>query len=149
MKNNSNSRKKVLFLCTGNAVRSQMCEGAMNSLHGDVVEAFSAGIEPMGVHAYSKAVMREKGIDISHHTSKAVEEVMHIDFDLVVSVCDHAAKFCPGFPKPVRRVHMPIRDPVFINGTADQVIDGFRTVRDEIFHDVIPAVMKELEEPGK
>lgn len=135
---------KVLFLCTGNSVRSQMAEGAVNHLHGDRIQAYSAGLEPMGVSEYAIRVMEEKGVDISHHTSKPVEDVMDADFDLVVSVCDHAAKYCPEFPRDIPRLHLSLPDPSFIEG-HDKVIDAFRSVRDKIFERVVPRVIEEVE----
>lgn len=142
---NAYKKFKVLFLCTGNSIRSQMAEGAVNHLHGDRIQAFSAGLEPMGVNQYAIQVMAEKGIDISHHTSKAVEDVMDVDFDLVVSVCDNAAKYCPEFPRHVPRVHVSIPDPSFIKGYDEKVIDAFRSVRDKILDRVVPRVVEEAE----
>ncbi|MFH1539966.1 MAG: arsenate reductase ArsC [bacterium] len=144
----SNKKFKVLFLCTGNSVRSQMAEGAVNHLYGDRIQAYSAGLEPLGVNGYAIQVMAEKGIDISRHTSKAVEDVLDIDFDLVVSVCDHAAKFCPEFPRHVPRIHVSIPDPSFIEGYDDKVTGAFRSVRDKIFDSVVPRVVEEMEKKG-
>ncbi len=92
---------KILFLCTGNSCRSQMAEGWARFLHGDKMEVWSAGIEPRGVDPYAVRVMAEAGVDLSHHYSKNVQEVIDIPFDFVITVCDHARESCPLFPRPV------------------------------------------------
>ena len=56
---------KVLFLCTGNSCRSQMAEGWARALKGDVLEAYSAGIEKHGMNPHAVRVMAEAGVDIS------------------------------------------------------------------------------------
>ncbi|MFO7751087.1 MAG: arsenate reductase ArsC, partial [Desulfobacteraceae bacterium] len=61
---------KILFLCTGNACRSQMAEGWTRYLKNDVIEVFSAGVEPHGVDPNAVAVMKEAAVDISGHRSK-------------------------------------------------------------------------------
>src|SRR5512147_1334774 len=92
------NRLRVLFLCTGNACRSQMAEGWARALKGDVIEAYSAGVLPLKVLPDTVEVMREAGVDISAQRSKHVREVMDIPFDYVVTVCDYAREVCPVFP---------------------------------------------------
>jgi arsenate reductase len=83
---------KVLFLCTGNSCRSQMAEGWARHLKGDVIEPYSAGIEPHGLDPKAVKVMAEAGVDISGHRSKHIDEVKDIAFDYVVTVCDQAPR---------------------------------------------------------
>ena len=122
----------ILVLCTGNSCRSQLAEGYLRHFHGDVATVYSAGIETHGVNPRAIAVMKEDGIDISSHTSNHVDEYVHINFDLVLTVCDHASEQCPIFPGAVKRVHHNFPDPAKAKGTEKEVLNAFRSVRDEI-----------------
>ncbi len=73
----NNKKKKILFLCTGNSARSQMAEGLMRHLHGEKFEAFSAGVEPKGIHPVAVQAMREIGIDIANQQSKHIDTLLH------------------------------------------------------------------------
>src|SRR3989338_1402260 len=94
---NSPSRPKILFLCTGNSCRSQMAEGWAHALKSDSIEPYSAGIEKHGLNPRAVRVMQEAGVDISGQKSKTVEELGHVQFDIVVTVCGHADEHCPVF----------------------------------------------------
>ena len=122
---------KVLFLCTGNACRSQMAEGWANHLKSDSIIAFSAGTNPAGLSERATQVMAEVGVDISDHTSKYVDDLA-IDFDYVIIVCDNAKEQCPVFPGDVKTIHKSFDDPAGAIGTLDEVLAEFRKVRDEI-----------------
>jgi arsenate reductase len=122
----------VLYLCTGNSCRSQMAEGWARHLKGDVIEAFSAGITPVRVNETAIEVMAEAGVDISGHISKHVEDLMGLDFDYVVTVCDNAKEHCPVFPGETKMIHKSFADPSFIIGTRQVILDAFRKTRDEI-----------------
>src|SRR5688572_11232954 len=104
-------RLKVMFLCTGNSCRSQMAEGWARHLKGDVIEAFSAGVEPHGMNPRAMAVMAEAGAPIADQRSKHVEELKGVEFDYVVTVCDHAHESCPVFPGKTKVVHVGFDDP--------------------------------------
>lgn len=128
-------RLKVLFLCTGNACRSQMAEGWMQRLHGDRFEPYSAGIAPTRVDPRAILVMREVGVDLSGHRSKHVSELIGVNFDTVVTVCDKANEKCPVFPGPVKRLHVGFDDPPRLAATAAteaEALVHYRRVRDEI-----------------
>ena len=86
---------KVLFLCTGNACRSQMAEGWARALRSDAIEPYSAGIETHGLNPNAVKVMAEAGVDISGHRSKKVDELRDVKLDVVVTVCGHADATCP------------------------------------------------------
>ena len=108
------SRKTILFLCTGNAARSQMAEALARLDHGDRVEAVSAGSRPAGmVHSDAVRAIAALGPDISGARSKSAEEFRDTDFDAVVTVCDSAALDCPLWPKAKRIEHWSIEDPSF------------------------------------
>ncbi|MCX6992356.1 MAG: arsenate reductase ArsC [Kiritimatiellaeota bacterium] len=128
-------RLKILFLCTGNSCRSQMAEGWARHLKGDVIKAYSAGIEPHGMDPLAVKVMAEAGVDISRQRSKHVEDLKDVVFDYVVTVCDQARESCPLFPGKTKVVHVGFDDPPRLARTAkteDEALEHYRRVRDEI-----------------
>ena len=127
------TRKKILFLCTGNAARSQMAEGLANAFHGDVVEAVSAGSRPAGwVHPLAIRALAAIGIDISGAYSKGAEPFLDQPFDIVVTVCDSAAQDCPNWPGAKRIEHWPIVDPSFGPDDPSTRYSRFVATRDEL-----------------
>jgi arsenate reductase len=128
-------RPTVLFLCTGNACRSQMAEGWAKYLLGDEIDAYSAGVEPHGMNARAVKVMAEAGVDLSSHHSKHVDELRDIPFDLVVTVCGHADQACPSIPGTFRRIHHGFDDPPKLAANAkseEEALVHYRRVRDEV-----------------
>ena len=123
--------KKVLFICTHNASRSQMAEGFLNALCSNKFEAHSAGIEPTAVNPHVVNVMAEVGIDISKKRSKSIEEFRGEYFDYVVTVCDRAKETCPFFPGR-ELIHQSFRDPSKFKGSETKILSEVRLVRDEI-----------------
>lgn len=109
-----------------------MAEALLRDLHGGLYEAYSAGTEPAGVSSYAVKVMAEIGIDISTHRSKGIQEFLGQQFDCVVTVCDHAKETCPYFPGGKKILHQSFEDPSALSGTEEEVMAGFRRVRDEI-----------------
>ncbi|MCL4806879.1 MAG: arsenate reductase ArsC [Thermoanaerobaculia bacterium] len=137
------SKRRVLILCTGNSCRSQMGEGWVRYVLGDRVEVHSAGTKPSFVHPRAIQVMGEAGVDLSSHTSKGVESLKGISFDLVVTVCDSAREACPVFPGARKTVHRAFEDPAHA-GEGDDALPVFRRVRDEIRDVLPPLVSREL-----
>ena len=125
-------KKKVLFICTHNSVRSQMAEGILRALYGDRYEVYSAGTHPTGVNPYAVRVTAEIGVDISTHRSKSVEEFRGMRFDYVVTVCDNAKENCPFFPGAKVYLHRSFKDPSEAKGVEEEIMEVFRKVRDEI-----------------
>ncbi len=147
MRNVQGRRQRVLFLCTGNSCRSQMAEGWCRSLHSESIEAHSAGVEPHGVNPIAVEVMNEAGVNIGNHSSKHVDELQHLPFDLIVTVCDSAAEACPVFAG-ARTVHVPFDDPPRLARDAashEEVLNIYRRVRDEIrtFISTLPSLLEE------
>jgi len=135
------SKRRVLFLCTGNSARSQMAEGLVNHFLGDEWEAFSAGTHPTGsVHPLAIQVMSELGIDISHHRSKPIDEFRNTSFDLVVTVCDNAAEQCPIWLGSGRQLHIGFPDPARASGSSEEQLATFREVRDAIRQKVLESL---------
>jgi arsenate reductase (thioredoxin) len=124
---------KVLFVCERNAGRSQMAEGFLNTLFGDRFLAYSAGISPSAISPLTVRVMKESGIDVSDQTSKSLDTFRDVHFDRIVLLCNKECTAIPGLPKsgsPAVSVHFP--DPKSWQGDEDEVLRGFRKVRDEI-----------------
>ena len=129
------AKLKILFLCTGNSCRSQMAEGWTRHLKGDVIEAYSAGVEAHGLNPNAVQVMAEAGVDISGHTSQHIDEFSDIELDVVVTVCGHAHESCPVFPGKTKVIHVGFDDPPKLAKEAaneQEAMDCYRRVRDEI-----------------
>ena len=93
----TDSKLKILFLCTGNSCRSQMAEGWARKLKSDVLQPYSAGIETHDLNPFAVRAMEEAGVDISAHQSTNVSDYSEIEFDYVITVCGHADEHCPIF----------------------------------------------------
>lgn len=104
-------RYKILFLCTGNSCRSQMAEGFTRHLAKDLIDAYSAGINPKGIDPRAIAVMAEAGVDISRQQSKSTNDIKNMAFDFVITLCDNAQKTCPSFPTQTSLFHVGFDDP--------------------------------------
>ncbi len=125
-------KKRIIFICTHNSARSQMAEGILRALYGERFEVFSAGTEPKDVNPFAIKVMEEIGIDISKQRAKSVKEFLGEEFDLVVTVCDHAKESCPFFPGGKIYAHKGFEDPSQFRGDEEEILSAFRRVRDEI-----------------
>ena len=124
--------KKILVLCTGNSCRSQIAEGYLRHFAGDAAAIYSAGVETHGVNPRAVEVMKQDDIDISGHTSNNVDEYRGIDFDYIITVCDHARERCPYLPGHAVRFHFDFPDPAKASGTDEEIMTQFRSVRDMI-----------------
>lgn len=127
---------KIGFICTGNSARSQMAEGFAKYfalVYGKDIEVYSAGSSPSGyVHPKAIEVMREVGIDISHHYSKSLQEIPLTELDYVITLCGDAAETCPVVPG-ANTQHWGLPDPAKVIGpTEDAKLNAFRQVRDTI-----------------
>ncbi len=140
-------RKKVLFLCTGNSCRSQMAEGFAKALRSDIIDAYSAGVERHGMNPLAIKAMAESGVDISHHTSKIVDDLPTREFDVIITLCGHANENCPFFPGQAKRIHAGFDDPPQLAKGATNEEDAmvhYRAVRDAI-RNFIEKMPKNLE----
>lgn len=139
-------KKKVLFLCTGNAARSQMAEALARSDHGDVIDPVSAGSRPAElVHHLAIGVIEELGIPMNGACTTNAAEFAGVPFDAVVTVCDSAAQDCPVWPHAKRLEHWSIEDPSW---AAPEVrLERFRETRDDLRRR-IDELARELAESG-
>ena len=141
------SKRKVLFLCTGNSCRSQMAEGWARALKSAELDACSAGTSPHGLNPLAVRAMAEAGVDISHHTSKRPQDI-GVAFDVVVTVCDSAHESCPVWPG-ARIVHVGFDDPPRLaagSRSDEEALPHYRRVRDEIraFIQTLPGALQHI-----
>ena len=130
--NSKEEKNKVLFLCTGNSVRSQMAEGFLRALGGDRFEIKSAGTAPAGINPNSIAIMKEAGIDISTQSSDRLEQQMLDWADLLITLCGDARDNCPVVPPEVEKRHWPLEDPSHGKGAEKEILKRFRNTRESV-----------------
>ncbi len=128
------AKQNVLFLCTGNSARSQMAEALLRSLGGDRFEAYSAGVEPKGLHPLAIQAMDEVGIDIRGQRSKGLGAYLgRLYVHQLITVCDDAAARCPtAWPNLNHREHWSVADPARAEGAETPRLEAFRAARDEL-----------------
>ncbi|MEN6396434.1 MAG: arsenate reductase ArsC [Methanoregula sp.] len=126
------NKLRILFVCTANAARSQIAEGYLRAKYGDRYEVFSAGTRQSRVSTRAITVMKEIGIDISGHQSKTLDTFRGVPFDLAVTLCDNAHAVCPVVPSAKKTIHEGFADPHLTPGTDEEILDGYRRVRDAI-----------------
>jgi len=122
----------ILVLCTGNSCRSQIAEGYIRHFGGKDIEVYSAGIETHGVNPRAIQVMKEDGVNISNHTSNNINEYSDLEFDIILTVCDHAKENCPYIPGNASRLHHNFPDPAKASGSDKEILQEFRETRDLI-----------------
>lgn len=123
---------KVLFLCTANSCRSQMAEGWARRLMPKGTEVASAGLLVHPIDERTRKVMAEIGINLNGQRSKGMEQFDLNRFDLVVTLSEDAGRFLPAIAQPERHLHLPVADPMFAQGSREEVLAKFRETRDRI-----------------
>lgn len=125
--------KNILVLCTGNSCRSQMADGYLKQMLKGKATIYSAGIETHGINPGAAATMAKDGIDITSHSSNNVSEYQNIDWNYIITVCDHAYENCPFIAAPhAERLHHNFYDPSKFIGTPQEIEAAFAKARDEI-----------------
>jgi arsenate reductase (thioredoxin) len=109
-----------------------MAEALLRHLGGDRFEPHSAGTEATHVRPLAVRVMGEIGVDISGQESKPLERYLEEPFDYVITVCDDANEVCPFFPRAANRLHWSFEDPSRVEGSEEERLEVFRSVRDRI-----------------
>ena len=124
---------KILILCTGNSCRSQMAHGFLQSFDSKL-SVYSAGTKASGkLNPKAVEVMKDAGIDISHHTSDSVNKYLNDEWDYVITVCGGAKETCPIFSGKVKhQLHIGFDDPSDAEGTPEFIQSEFIRVRDQI-----------------
>jgi protein-tyrosine-phosphatase len=123
---------RVLFLCTGNSARSQIAEALLSHMSGGAVDAMSAGSRPKPLHPNAVRVMSTRGIDISAHRTKHLDELFDERFDLVVTLCDRVREVCPEFPSHPTLVHWSVPDPALEGPTNRASYPAFERTAAEL-----------------
>jgi arsenate reductase len=125
---------RVLILCTGNSARSVIGEYLLRERGRGRFEVFSAGVEPTGrVNPLARWVLQDRyGIDASGARSKSTDFFKEGDFDLVITVCDHARETCPVWPNRTITAHWGSPDPAAVNGDEDHRKEAFVQVASQI-----------------
>lgn len=116
-----------------------MAEGWTRHLKGELIEAYSAGIETHGLNPHMVKVMAEVGVDVTSQKSENIRDFADTQLDVVVTVCGHAHETCPVFPANCKVVHSGFPDPPKMakklaaqGASEDEQLDCYRKVRDEI-----------------
>ena len=122
-----------------------MAEALLRASYGDRYEAYSAGTQPASVNPYAVRVMAELNIDLSGHEAKSVDLFTGLDFDYVVTVCDHAREACPFFAGAKELLHESFEDPAETTGSEERILNTFVRVRDELKSWIDRTFGKELE----
>lgn len=141
---------RILFLCVHNASRSQMAEGWAKTLKPGVIEAYSAGSEPVSVDPATIATMAEAGVDISEQFSKSVSQFLGQEFDYAITLCDAEGEACPYLPG-VKMIHHPFDDPPVLAArakTREEARALYRRIRDEI-RDFVASLPESLRQESK
>ena len=131
--------KKILILCTGNSCRSIIAEALINKELKGKVEAYSSGVKASGkVNPNAKKILIEKDCWKDQYHSKVIENVLHINFDLIITVCDNAKESCPIFPSDTKVIHVGFDDP---DGKEyNEFIKTYDLIKDRL----IPIVKSEI-----
>lgn len=125
--------KNILVLCTGNSCRSQIAHGYLNFYCEGKANIYSAGIEVHGVNPIAVEAMMDDGIDISMNSSNNIDEYMSINFDYIITVCDHANENCPFIPSmKAIRIHQNFIDPSKFDLSEEESKNKFILVMNQI-----------------
>tara|TARA_B100001750_G_C15420571_1_gene552706 strand:+ start:528 stop:959 length:432 start_codon:yes stop_codon:yes gene_type:complete len=125
------SKKNILFLCTGNSCRSQIAEGFAKKYLSNY-NISSAGTEAHGMNPNTIKTMNEIGIDISNQISEKINQEDLNNYDLIITLCGDAKDKCPTFKKEIKHIHWDLSDPANIVGSDDDILKGYAKIRDQI-----------------
>jgi arsenate reductase len=131
-------RKTVLFICSGNAVRSQTAEAITNHFLGKEWAAFSGGLFPMPLWKPVATALKEVGIELNGSKPKHIDLFLGCRFDVIVSLCSSADEFCTAFPGQGRRKHMPFDDPFTSPFFGIGDLNRTRKLRDDMRNRILP-----------
>jgi len=142
------NKKRVLIVCTGNSVRSQIAEALLRHEAGEFYEVYSAGTHPGSVRPEAVSVRYEIGVDISAQRSKPLTEFYGQRFDFILTVCDKARDECPAFARETQRLHWAFEDPAGFVEIGEERLRAFRRLRDRIHSRVMVFLGEGAYEPG-
>jgi protein-tyrosine-phosphatase len=124
----------VLLACTLNSIRSPMAEALLKHLHGRHIYVDSVGVRAGEVDPFAVAVMDEIGIDISKHRTKAFDDLDDTSFDLVISLSPEAQHSAVELTRTMACdvEFWPMFDPTAVEGSREEMLEAYRTVRDQL-----------------
>lgn len=126
------TRVRVLFICSGNSARSLMAEAVLRGMSGGSVEVWSAGPAPGGVNPLALEILTQQKIPTAGLRSKSIDEVIHMDFDYVISLCDVAREECPPLSGKPEYMHWSLPDPAAVSGSLERRRTAFRSTVNEL-----------------
>ena len=143
-------RKTVLFICTGNACRSQMAEALLRHTAGEKFEALSAGTRPAGfVHPLALKTLESMGVPTDGLVSKHVEDLTDRPINIAITVCDNASAECPPSLAADIQAHWALPDPSFLAGTEEERLDFCGSVAERILKKIKGLSKLRFEEHSK
>jgi len=125
-------KETVLFICSFNSVRSRMAEGLLQVRCGNRYTVLSAGIAPAPLNPFAAAVMRELGIDINHRHPVSVTSLRDLQYDYIITLCDHVPKANLPLPQGKKTFHHGFISPCEIRENREEILSDFRKLRDRI-----------------
>ena len=133
-------KKRILFICTGNACRSPLAEAILRHLSPEKYDVYSAGTHPSVVYPYVIDVLQEKHINAQGLRSKSINKFLDTPIDVAITLCDHAKKNCPTLSHAKTHLHWSYEDPARATGTDEQVRQVFAHCRDALIEKLKDAV---------
>ncbi len=134
----------ILFLCSGNQVRSQMAEGWARELSNDRHEVTSAGLQAGGVHPRAVETMRLAGVDISYHDTRRISDELFKWADVIITMADSVKTYRAYFPETATYQHWPVANPDAMYALDLKIDKAYEIVRDDI-RSRIEELLSELE----
>ncbi|AEF53459.1 arsenate reductase ArsC [Marinomonas posidonica] len=131
---------KILYICTHNRCRSILSEAITNGMAAGLIEAKSAGSQPVGeVHPLSLKYLKQAGYQTAGLISQSWDDFEDFEPDLVITVCDSAAgEACPLYFGKSLKVHWGLSDP--------SKLEGSDTQQETAFMDTIKAIEERVEQ---
>lgn len=126
------AKETVLFICSFNSVRSRIAEALLSARSGERYTVLSAGIAPAPLNPNAAEVMREIGINIPYRPPSSLNAFREMQFDYVVTLCDHVLKANIPLPKGKKTFHCNFVSPCEIRESREEVLADFRKLRDRI-----------------
>jgi arsenate reductase len=115
---------------------------------GDIAVIHSAGVNPANeIHPMARRVMAEEGVDFAGQYPKHVDNYLGQEFDIIITVCDHAREHCPFFPGQAQRLHWGLNDPAKVEGTEEERLAAFRETVAELrtrLREIVPLIKKRI-----
>ena len=136
---------RVLFVDEHNSCRSQMAEALGNALGQPKFVFSSAGLERRPIDQTTVNFLSGKGINVSRHTSKGIDQIPHLDqYQILVALAKEAQRALPPPPTKAVCLDWSIRDPSTVHGTAEEVRaayeETYQFLRGHI-HDLVEAIL--------